>query len=187
MTDSLNIKQQRFCEEYIIDFNGTQAAIRAGYSEKTSYSISSENLKKPEIQQYIATLISKVSKKTEITAERVAAEFAKIAFSSIAHLHNSWIDLKDFESLTEDQKASIESIKTRRKEITGHDGSTGIYDVEVFIKLYDKQKALENLGKYTGEFYEKDNEQKSNINHHTDDELIDKLAGFVKAISKAKD
>ena len=46
-------KQKLFCEEYLIDLNATQAALRAGYSEKTAYSIGNENLKKPEIQEYI--------------------------------------------------------------------------------------------------------------------------------------
>ena len=45
-------KQKLFCEEYLIDLNATQAALRAGYSEKTAYSIGNENLKKPEIQEY---------------------------------------------------------------------------------------------------------------------------------------
>ena len=46
-------KQKLFCEEYLISLNATQAAIKAGYSEKTAYSIGNENLKKPEIQEYI--------------------------------------------------------------------------------------------------------------------------------------
>lgn len=49
----LTAKQQRFCDEYLIDLNATQAAIRAGYSKKTAYSIGNENLKKPEIKEYI--------------------------------------------------------------------------------------------------------------------------------------
>lgn len=49
MTD----KQKRFCDEYLIDCNATQAAIRAGYSPKTAYSIGEENLKKPELKTYI--------------------------------------------------------------------------------------------------------------------------------------
>ena len=49
----LTAKQQRFCDEYLIDLNATQAAIRAGYSAKTAYSIGNENLKKPEIREYI--------------------------------------------------------------------------------------------------------------------------------------
>ena len=46
---NLTARQERFCREYIIDYNATKAAVRAGYSEKTAYSIGSENLKKPEI------------------------------------------------------------------------------------------------------------------------------------------
>ena len=49
----LTAKQQRFCDEYLIDLNATQAAIRAGYSKKTAYAIGNENLKKPEINAYI--------------------------------------------------------------------------------------------------------------------------------------
>lgn len=49
----LTDKQQRFVDEYLIDLNATQAAIRAGYSEKTAYSVGHENLKKPEIQKAI--------------------------------------------------------------------------------------------------------------------------------------
>lgn len=51
---AMTAKMQRFCDEYLIDLNATQAAIRAGYSEKTAYSIGQENLKKPEIKNYIA-------------------------------------------------------------------------------------------------------------------------------------
>ena len=49
----LTAKQQRFCDEYLTDLNATQAAIRAGYSQKTAGVIASENLKKPNIQEYI--------------------------------------------------------------------------------------------------------------------------------------
>lgn len=54
MEKKMTKKQMRFCDEYLIDLNATQAAIRAGYSEKTAYSIGVENLKKPEIKKYIA-------------------------------------------------------------------------------------------------------------------------------------
>ena len=52
-TKKLTAKQQRFCDEYLIDLNETQAAIRAGYSKKTAYSIGNENMKKPDIRKYI--------------------------------------------------------------------------------------------------------------------------------------
>lgn len=77
----LTEKQKRFCEEYLIDFNATQAALRAGYSPKTAYSIGDENLRKPEIQSEIQTLIQKRSERTGISADTVITELAKIAFS----------------------------------------------------------------------------------------------------------
>lgn len=64
----LTPKQKRFVEEYVIDCNATQAAIRAGYSPKTAYSIGQENLKKPEVMKAIAEKQKKVSEKTEYDA-----------------------------------------------------------------------------------------------------------------------
>lgn len=61
-------KQQLFCDEYLIDLNATQAAIRAGYSKKTAYSIGVENLKKPEIKKYIADRMAE--KETELIADQ---------------------------------------------------------------------------------------------------------------------
>lgn len=59
----LTAKQQRFCDEYLIDLNATQAAIRAGYSKKTAYSIGVENLKKPELKKYIDERMAEKEKK----------------------------------------------------------------------------------------------------------------------------
>jgi len=67
----LTNKQEMFCKEYIIDLNATQAAIRAGYSEKTAGVQGFENLKKPYIQEYIQGLMHKRAKKAEISSETV--------------------------------------------------------------------------------------------------------------------
>ena len=64
-------KQKRFCEEYLIDCNATQAAIRAGYSEKTAYSIGNENLSKPEIREYIDERLAEMQSKTVADATEV--------------------------------------------------------------------------------------------------------------------
>lgn len=77
----LTEKQKRFCEEYLIDLNATQAAKRAGYSEKTAFSIGVENLKKPLIQEYLQDLMKYRSERTGVTAEKVIEELEKIAFS----------------------------------------------------------------------------------------------------------
>ena len=77
----LHGKQKRFCEEYIVDLDPTQAAIRAGYSEKTAYSMGHENLRKGAIQSYIHLSMSVRSLRTKVTADRVLQELAKIAFA----------------------------------------------------------------------------------------------------------
>jgi phage terminase small subunit len=75
----LTAKQQAFCEEYLIDLNATQAAIRAEYSEDTARQIGSENLSKPAIADYIAELQAKRSAKTAITADYVLSSLHKVA------------------------------------------------------------------------------------------------------------
>lgn len=69
----LRPKQQRFVEEYLIDFNATQAAMRAGYSQKTAHRIGAENLQKPAIQSAIKASKTQLSKKTGVTREMVVA------------------------------------------------------------------------------------------------------------------
>ncbi|MBS6062627.1 MAG: terminase small subunit [Peptostreptococcaceae bacterium] len=64
-------KQKRFCDEYLIDCNATQAAIRAGYSEKTAYSIGQENLNKPEIKAYIDEQLNEIHNKSIADAAEV--------------------------------------------------------------------------------------------------------------------
>ena len=76
----LTPKQARFCEEYLVDLNATQAAIRAGYSVESAGSIGSENLTKPEIRARIETAMAERSKRTGINADRVLRELGRIAF-----------------------------------------------------------------------------------------------------------
>lgn len=64
----MTAKQMRFCDEYLIDLNATQAAIRAGYSKKTAYSIGIENLKKPELKKYIESRMAE--KESELIADQ---------------------------------------------------------------------------------------------------------------------
>ena len=75
----LTPKQKTFCEEYLIDLNGSQAAIRAGYSESSAKEIASENLTKPNIQEALKYQIDKRSKRTEITADRILGALDVIA------------------------------------------------------------------------------------------------------------
>ena len=145
MANKLTPKQRRFIDEYLIDLNATQAAIRAGYSEKTAYSIGLQNLKKLEIQAEIQKRRNRLQNKLEITQERVLQELAAIAFangSDYAKVVNSGllptVEMIPTEELPPEKLPAIAGIKANQ------------YGVEV--KLHDKVKALELLGKYLGTF-----------------------------------
>ncbi|QGP57378.1 Terminase small subunit (plasmid) [Piscirickettsia salmonis] len=95
----LSAKQQKFVTEYLVDLNATQAAIRAGYSEKTANRIGSQNLSKVDIQTEIEKRRGKIEKKTEITVERVLAEYGKIAFSEASETLKNQDKLKALDAL----------------------------------------------------------------------------------------
>ena len=141
----LTEKQKRFCVEYLIDLNATQAAIRAGYSTSTAGAIGAENLKKPQIRACIDKALAEQSKRTGVTADRVVRELAKVAFVNSD-------DVVDFDSVTvksdasKDDTAAIASVRV--KTIPTKDGE----GIEREIKLADKLKALELLGKRFGLF-----------------------------------
>lgn len=145
----LTEKQKIFCREYILDWNATRAAKVAGYSESTAYSIGSENLSKPEIQSYITEIQKDLEKIAGISRLRVLQEIEKVAFSSIAHLHLTWVTRKEFDELTHDQKAAIQQIETQVKTLFTEAGDK--YEVEfIKVKLYDKLKAMDTLNRMLG-------------------------------------
>lgn len=164
----LTAKQQRFCDEYLIDLNATQAAIRAGYSPKTAEQLAYQLLQKTSVQYHIAELKKKREKRTEITQDSVLRELALIAFAkasdyakvvekdAMIEVDGNMVPVLDedgnpvkyrtvepilTDDLTEDQKKAIAVIKK------GRDGFE--------IKPYSKIEALELLGKHLGMFTEK--------------------------------
>lgn len=145
----LTEKQKRFCKYYLIHLNATESARLAGYSEKTARVIGQENLLKPAIKSYLEELGRDLEQTLGISRAMVANEHKKIALSSIAHLHNSWINRTEFEQLTDEQKSCIQEIATDIKKFHTEDG----HEVEVEkvrIKLYDKQKSLDALSRMFG-------------------------------------
>ncbi len=146
MVENLTEKQKKFCEEYIIDFNATQACIRSGYSEKTANRIGTENLSKLVIQTYIQSLIKQREKRTEITADMVVSELAKVAFFDIRKIFHPDGGLLNPCDLDGNTSSVISGIKAR--DIKKGD------DIETIVeyKLNDKIKSLELLGKHLGMF-----------------------------------
>nr|DAG70455.1 MAG TPA: Terminase small subunit [Caudoviricetes sp.] len=141
-------KQKRFVEEYLIDLNATQAAIRAGYSPETAYSIGSENLKKPEIRACIEKAMAERSKRTGVNQDRIIMELAKIGFLNPKDLVN-FDEATVKEEAAEEDLAAIASVRV--KSFPTKDGE----GIEREIKMYDKPKALELLGRHLGMFKDK--------------------------------
>lgn len=149
----LTPKQKKFCEEYMKELNGTQAAISAGYSSKTAHVIATENLNKPYIKEYISSLQLKLREATLITAEMVINELAKVGFSNVQDFVNGGNSILELKHLAANKTAAVSGVKTTIK----NDG-----DVVTEIKLYDKVSALEKLGRHLG-IFEKDNSQANKI------------------------
>lgn len=146
----LNDKQKRFCLEYIVDLNATQAAIRAGYSEKTAKSMGCENLTKPDIQAYVQKLMSERSKRTEITADNVLKELAKLGFGNMQNLYDNNGLLIPIHKLPSDVSATLQEIQT----ITTYDKDDKPIEKKRY-KSADKKSSLELLGKHLKLFTEK--------------------------------
>ena len=152
----LTPKQELFCREYLIDLNASQAAIRAGYSIKTAYSIGQENLNKPEIQEQIRQLMDKRTERTQVDADKVITELAKLAFSNMkdyVEFDGKTVTLKDSKDLTTDQMACVFEVSDHITQTTRTRK----------FKLHDKLKALDSLSRHLG-LYESDKAPAVNVN-----------------------
>lgn len=150
----MNQKQKAFATEYVIDYNATQAAIRAGYSEKTAYSQGARLLKNDEIQEAVKELEEAASERTAITKDMVLRELARVAFVDPRKLFDEEGRPKDIRFLDPGTAAALSSVDIYEefdyigdeKELTGY---TKKY------KWSDKLRALEMLGKHLGMFTDK--------------------------------
>ncbi len=141
----LTDKQKRFCEEYLVDSNATQAAIRSGYSEKTARSIAQENLTKPDIREYLRQLRQKQSDRTQISADRVLKEVSRIAFFDIRKAFDGAGNLLDPKDMDDETAATIASIETLYTRVPG---KKEVYEGVKKIRAWDKKGALELLMKH---------------------------------------
>lgn len=176
MARKLTDKQAAFVAEYLVDLNATQAAIRAGYSERTAYRIGAELLQKTSVAEAIAAAQAKRAQRVEITADRVVSELAKIAFADPRDLME-WgpdgVKLKASADLTEEQAASVAEVS----ETTTKDGGS------LRLKKHDKVKALELLGRHMGMFKDKvETEVSGDMNLHH--EISPAVAGLLAQLGK---
>lgn len=160
---ALNPKQQRFVEEYLIDLNATQAAIRAGYSEDTAYSQGQRLLKHVEVEAAISEAKSARSQRTQITADMVLRELAKLGFSDIRKAVN-WranvTGMVEEEDGTQRLAVSNEVCLVDSDKVDD-DTAAAIAEISqnaqggLKVKFHDKKGSLEIIGKHLGMFTDK--------------------------------
>ena len=151
MAKKLTDKMERFCKEYLVDHNATQAAIRAGYSKNTADKIGSENLRKPEIMKRLAQLTKPITKKLELTAEKVLTEISHLAFSNIKPFIDEEGNIVPIHELKDSDAAAISSLDV--DEITSGMGKAKVsIGTSKKMKFHNKLKALELLGSHLSLF-----------------------------------
>lgn len=146
--DGLNNRQRRFIDEYLIDLNATQAAIRAGYSRKTASEQSFSLLRKPQIQHAIQLKQKELANQAGVTRQRIIAELAKVAFCDTRKLFNDNGTLKPLTEIDDDTAGALAMVES--SEFSPGDGAGQALAITRKIKLWDKLSALEKLIKHLG-------------------------------------
>ena len=146
----LTTRQLTFCDEYLIDLNATQAAIRAGYSGPHVRKTASDLLAKPDISDEIAKRMQDRERRTEITQDKVLSELAKIAFFDIRKIVDAsgrLLQIKELNDQTAGAIVSIDISKNGNEEFGGNE--------ILKLRFADKRAALVDIGKHLGMFKDK--------------------------------
>lgn len=143
----LSPKQRAFCREFVIDHNATKAAIRAGYTERSARSEASRLMTKVNIQEEIEILDAEVAKAAKVDAERWLKEIARIAFSDLSQAFTPEGKLLPIVEMPEDIRRAIIGMEVEELW-EGPPGDKFEAGVTRKIKLGDKVRALEMVGKY---------------------------------------
>lgn len=142
-------RQERFVEEYLVDFNATQAAIRAGYSAHSANGNAYSLLKRPDVLAAVKRGWARLARRTQVTAERVLQEYAALAFS----------DLRDVADWGPDGVVPIAAAELSRDAARAvaevSDSRTKAGGGNVKVKLHDKKGALDALARHLGLFVER--------------------------------
>ncbi len=149
--------QKRFCDEYLIDLNATRA-YKVAYpnckKDETANAASSRMLRNVKVQEYISEKQKGIEKRTEVTQDMVIKELAKIAFLDIRKLYTENGQLKNIADIDSDTAGAISSLETLEEYEGYGDDREKIGDTQK-VKLLDKTKALELLGRHLGIFNDK--------------------------------
>jgi phage terminase small subunit len=152
-------KQKLFIHEYAVDFNATQAALRAGYSPRTAYSIGNENLKKPEIKEEIRKIVKERIMEADETMARLSG-MAKGDIGEFLIVEEDGTTRIDLEAMkTAGKTYLIKKVKQQKRIVEESNEKKGTEKVKTDwvseIELYSAKEALELIGKYHKLFTER--------------------------------
>ena len=145
--DTLTPRQARFVAEYLIDLNATQAAIRAGYSQRTANEQGCRLLAKSNVGEAVAKGAARTLRKLEVTQERVLREVAALAFLSVKELVDADDKLLPIGQWSPEAAAAVSSVEVAKRNLTAGDG---VQEDVVKIRLWDKTSSLRDLMKHLG-------------------------------------
>jgi len=159
----LKAKQERFCQEYIIDGNGKQAAIRAGYATKSATSIASELLTFPHVAARIAALQAKVENRRIMTAVETLEEISLVARTDMQDFvtvnEDGDVQIKAFADMKKGTTRCIQSVEVKKVRYRGPDGEP-VDEVTTKLKLWSKDNALDAMGRHHKLFDRKESEDR---------------------------
>lgn len=149
MDHSTELRRRRFAAEYIIDFNKTAAAVRAGYSPRSAYSRGSALCKMPDVQRYIQEEQEERARRIHVDADRTLRELARVAFFDARKLFNPDGSPKPIHKLDDDTAAAVSGLDVQ--EVYEGSGADRVF--VGYVKKYrisDKNAALTNCLKHLG-------------------------------------
>lgn len=148
----LTIKQEKFCNKYVECGNASEAYRHAFSCEKmkdkTVWAMSSKLLSSHKVAIRVDELKKELKERSNITKDRIIEELSTVGFSSMKNYYNNWIDRKQFEDLSDAEKAAIKTIQVRTRKVIADDNIIEIEEIKV--ELYDKLKAIDTINKMLG-------------------------------------
>lgn len=171
---ALTAKQNLFVQEYLIDLNATQAANRAGYSARRAAEIGYQLLQKTTVQEAIQAAMEKRAERTEITADRVLREYAKIAFFDPRRLYRDDGQPVPIADLDDETAGAIAGLEVLEEFDGAGEDRTQIGFTKKY-KIADKVRALDSVARHLGMFVDRVEHSGKVTQEHTHD--LRKLSG----------
>jgi len=152
---ALTKRRKRFAQEYIVDLVGSDAAVRAGFSESRAKQTAYELLNDPDVQAYVAKLQAERSKRCEVTADMVLDEYAKLAFLDPRQFFDENGNLLDVHKLPPDVAAALAGMDVVMERMGEDEKGKPVYAAVRKIKFVDKKGALDSVARCLGMFKDK--------------------------------